>query len=75
MKTFHARNEESLRNGSAYIKTTGPSGRTLGISHYMNGDFMGWVQLIPDGLQVYTNKDGRKMFCKFKPGVTETETP
>jgi hypothetical protein len=59
MKTIHAINDECLANGSFYIKVTGPSGRTLLISHYILGDFNGWKELLPPELKAYSVKEAK----------------
>lgn len=61
---IHARDEDAIRNGSYYRQqiTTRTGGSGGGISHYMSGDFMGWVQIVPQGLKTFSLKDAKKLF-------------
>lgn len=69
MKTYHAIDDDALRNGS-YYRTDGPprpNREHLAVAaRYMNGDFMGTVQQssIPAGLKSYSRDDARELLPK-----------
>lgn len=56
---IHARDEDGLRNGSFYRQSIGKKSSTF--SHYVNGDFMGWVQKIPAGLKTWSLREAKKL--------------
>jgi hypothetical protein len=64
MKTIiHARNTEALKNGSFVAQRIGK--KSSSFAHYMNGDFIGWLNALPAPLtqacQTWTLKDARKI--------------
>lgn len=59
---IHAADEGALRNGSFYSQRIGKQSST--IARYINGDFMGWHQIIPAGLRTWPLKAAKKLMPK-----------
>ncbi len=59
---IHARDEDSLRNGSFYHQRLGKKNSTY--AHYINGDFISWAVTIPAGLKSWPLRDAKKIMPK-----------
>ena len=59
VKLVYAKSEDAIRNGSFILQRHGP--RTSVLVQYMNGDRMGEVHSLPDGLKTWQWKDAAEL--------------
>ena len=59
---IYALNEDALRNGSFIHRRVGRNHHTL--ARYMNGDFTGWVRILPSDLKSWTLREAKKLLPK-----------
>jgi hypothetical protein len=56
---IHARDDDSLRNGSFILQRRLKYNSTYSV--YLLGDFQRYTSILPSGLKVYTKTEARKL--------------